>query len=107
MIQDKVKNVPFFFVNKEEVQGVRDGKWKLHTPHKYRVVITEGKDGMPGNQDNFGGAIDLSLFNVEKDPSESENVAKKYPEKVKYLQDLIVKFELDLKNNSRPAGVVE
>ncbi|TKG96303.1 arylsulfatase [Puteibacter caeruleilacunae] len=97
----------FFFVNKKEVQAVRAGKWKLHIPHTYRVVLSKGKDGMPGNQDNYGGEIELSLYNLDKDPAEQHNVADKYPKIVKKLQQYIIDFDNDLKENSRPVGVTE
>jgi len=96
----------FFFVKGDEVQAVRDGKWKLHLPHKYRIVLSEGKDGIPGKQDNYGGEIELSLFNVDKDPNETKNLASKYPKVVAQLKTLIADFDTDLKENSRPAGTV-
>lgn len=102
-----VKAQPFYFVKGDEVQGVRDGKWKLHVPHKYRVTLTPGADGLPGEQDNNGGNIELSLFNIEKDPEESINLSAKYPKIVFRLQELIKEFEIDLKNNSRPVGLVK
>ena len=103
----KVDNMPFFFIYSDEVQAVREGKWKLHIPHQYRIVKEEGKDGIPGVQLKNGGSIELSLFDLEKDPSESKNLAEKYPKKVKHLKSLIETFNLDLKKNSRPAGIVE
>ncbi|MCG8306893.1 MAG: sulfatase [Cytophagales bacterium] len=102
-----VESKPFFFVKTDEVQGVRKGKWKLHVPHKYRVVLSKGADGLPGEQDNFGGSIGLSLYNIDKDPAESKNVASKYPKVVAQLQKLIKEFESDLAENSRPAGIAE
>jgi arylsulfatase A-like enzyme len=55
-----------------------DGKWKLHLPHSYRVLVTPGNDGAAGNyrQDK----IELSLFDMERDPKESTNVIEKYPD---------------------------
>lgn len=103
----EIEEQPFFFVNGNEVQAVRVGKWKLHNPHKYRIVISKGKDGLPGNQDNSGGEIELALFNLDEDPNETNNLARKTPNVVKRLQQLIIDFEQDLKNNSRPVGVVQ
>lgn len=101
----KTPHKTFFFVNKKEVQAVRSGKWKLHVPHTYRICPTVGKDGMPGNQDNYGGRIELSLYDLDKDPSEANNLVKKHPKLVKKLIDYIKKFEIDLKENSRPVGM--
>lgn len=96
----------FFFVNKNEVEAVRSGKWKLHVPHLYRIVNNTGKDGLPGNQNNYGGTIGLSLYDVEADPSESVNLAGEYPGIVEKLTQMILNFRYDLIKNSRPAGCV-
>ncbi|MDF1789012.1 MAG: sulfatase [Verrucomicrobiales bacterium] len=55
-----------------------DGRWKLHLPHKYRHALEAGKDGMPGRIS--WPMIELSLFDLENDPSESRNLINKYPE---------------------------
>ncbi|MBN9659809.1 MAG: sulfatase [Acidobacteria bacterium] len=55
-----------------------DGHWKLHVPHSYRTLIEVGNDGKPGR---FRQAtIELSLFDMEKDPFETVNVIEQYPE---------------------------
>ncbi len=55
-----------------------DGHWKLHLPHAYRTLIAAGNDGKPGKfrQDSIG----LSLFDMERDPFETNNVAERYPD---------------------------
>jgi arylsulfatase A len=55
-----------------------DGKWKLHVPHSYRVLVTPGNDGAAGKyrQETIG----LSLFDMEKDPFETTNVIGNHPE---------------------------
>ena len=55
-----------------------DGRWKLHIPHSYRVVVTAGNDGAAGKYRQE--KIDLSLFDMEKDPLETTNVIDKYPD---------------------------
>jgi arylsulfatase len=97
----------FFFVNKKEVQAVRSGKWKLHVPHKYRVCPHPGKNGMPGDQDNFGGSIGLALYDLDKDPGEQHNVADKYPKVVKKLKKYIEDFKIDISTNIRPVGTID
>jgi arylsulfatase A-like enzyme len=54
-----------------------DGHWKLHLPHDYRTVAEAGKDGMPGKY--VERRIELSLFDMEKDPYETTNVLDRYP----------------------------
>jgi arylsulfatase A len=55
-----------------------DGRWKLHIPHSYRVVVTAGNDGAAGKYHQE--KIDLSLFDMDKDPLETTNVIDKYPD---------------------------
>lgn len=49
-----------------------DGKWKLHLPHDYRTLITPGNDGSSGNYKTM--EMELSLYDMEKDPYETTNV---------------------------------
>lgn len=55
-----------------------DGRWKLHLPHKYRVVEHYGSDGKSGKytQEDLG----LSLYDLDADPVESRNVLDAHPE---------------------------
>lgn len=94
----------FFFVNKKEVQAVRRGKWKLHKAHYYRIPGEVGKDGLPGTQDNMGGYTDIALYDIKKDPQESNNLAANHPQLVKELMKEIVRFQKDLDLNSRAPG---
>jgi arylsulfatase A-like enzyme len=61
-----------------------DGEWKLHVPHQYRVLDTPGKDGLPGKYRSEH--IGLSLFNLNKDPYEKNDVLNEYPEAADKLQ---------------------
>ena len=54
-----------------------DGHWKLHLPHKYITLDYAGKDGKPGKYTTK--QIELSLFDMEKDPHETTNAIGKYP----------------------------
>ena len=55
-----------------------DGRWKLHLPHNYRTLVTPGRDGKPGPYATK--KIELSLFDLDADPTEQKNVIKDYPE---------------------------
>ncbi|NOY58724.1 MAG: arylsulfatase, partial [Calditrichaeota bacterium] len=88
---------------RDELQAVRSGKWKLHLPHKYKTLIRAGKDGLPGEYD-YERKIDLSLFDLEKDISESKNVADRFPKVVERLEKAARAFDAELKQNIRPAG---
>ena len=55
-----------------------DGRWKLHLPHAYRTLETDGADGIPGK---YGQAkIDTALFDMLNDPMESTDVISEHPE---------------------------
>ena len=62
-----------------------DGRWKLHLPHQYRTVVETGRDGMAGKyrQDR----IELSLFDMEADPSEKTHVIDKFPDMATRLKN--------------------
>ncbi len=55
-----------------------DGRWKLHLPHAYRFVTEPGVDGAGGVYERR--EIELSLFDLENDPGEINNLVDEYPE---------------------------
>ena len=61
-----------------------DGKWKLHLPHSYRTLVRAGNDGAPGEYRQT--EIGLSLFDMEGDPYEKNNVLDQNPEIARKLQ---------------------
>ena len=62
-----------------------DGRWKLHLPHAYQALEEPGRDGNPGRYRQ--ARIDLSLFDMTKDPKETTNVIGQYPEVAAKLQE--------------------
>ncbi len=66
-----------------------DGKWKLHLPHPYRTLVEPGNDGMPGKYRQ--AKCPLSLFDMENDPMEKENVIEKFPEVAEKMKTLAEK----------------
>ncbi len=68
-----------------ELQAIRDRRWKLHFPHRYRTL-----GGRPGGK---GGKpvpyevreIELSLFDLKNDVGETTNVIDRYPDVAKRL----------------------
>lgn len=93
----------------EELQALRQGRWKLHLPHAYRTVVEAGRDGHPGRQGQ--ARIGLSLFDLDADPGEATDVAAEHPGVVTRLAALAdqVKARLGTKGSPgaevRPAGV--
>ncbi|MBN2426211.1 MAG: sulfatase [Calditrichaceae bacterium] len=95
--------VYFYYGN--ELQGIRSGKWKLYLPHTYQTPVIIGKDGERGKMEEV--KLPLSLYDLEQDISEKNNVAEQYPEIVERLTQMAKAFDTDLKQNLRPVGRVE
>src|SRR5687768_9344550 len=106
-----------FFYSCTALHAVRSGPWKLHLPHPYITVAAEpGRGGKPSNwgklapnsitQSGVEGIasrhgyrveqLELSLFNIETDPSETRNVAAANPEIVKRLSAAADKMRVEL-----------
>ncbi|MFY0652360.1 MAG: sulfatase [Cyclobacteriaceae bacterium] len=66
----------YAFSNGRNFEGIvtGDGNWKLHLPHSYRVLDSAAHDGMAGKYRQE--RIDTALFNMKKDPFETENRLK-------------------------------
>jgi arylsulfatase A-like enzyme len=62
-----------------------DGTWKLHLNHRYRTLKVPGADGLPGKYVQV--EIDTSLFNMDTDPYETENLITEYPEIARTLTE--------------------
>ena len=69
-----------------QLRAVRDGRWKLHFPHKYRTLSGRpgGTGGRPVQYDHAN--MGLELFDLKNDIGETTNVADKHPEIVVRLQ---------------------
>jgi arylsulfatase A len=76
------------------LEAIRSGRWKLHFPHDYVKPLPTGNGGQPGTITR--PKIDLALFNLESDPSESRDVARRHPEVVERLQRLAERARADL-----------
>ncbi len=76
-----------FFYWGRHLQAVRSGKWKLHFPHQYRSLDgPAGSDGMPSQY--IQRSIELALFDLEADRSETTDVAAQNPDVVRRLEAL-------------------
>jgi arylsulfatase A-like enzyme len=84
----------FYLYWDDGLEAIRSGPWKLHFPHDYVKPVPAGNGGQPGKIAR--PKIDLSLFNLESDPSESRDVAGRYPEVVARLQRLADRAREDL-----------
>ena len=79
----------FFYYRVNELFGVRYGKWKLYFPHTYRTMDGQepGKDGLPGTY-KMVDLKQVELYNLEKDESETVNVAAENPEIIAEIEVL-------------------
>jgi arylsulfatase A len=84
----------YYFYWGDALHAVTSGKWKLHFPHPYLHIIEGGSEGKPGKGETR--KIELSLFDLDADLSESKNVADQNPDIVKKLQMLGDKIREEL-----------
>ena len=71
--------------SKEGIFAIRKGDWKL-------IVSPNSGVNAAGKPDNSAKKLPENiLFNLKTDIGEKENVAEKYPEKVKELKELLIK----------------
>jgi arylsulfatase A-like enzyme len=98
-----------FFYSGTALQAVRSESWKLHFPHPY--ITPAGEPGRGGKPSNFGKLapasiklsgvegiatrhgyrieqLELSLFDLNADPGEQNNVAAEHADVVKRLTSL-------------------
>lgn len=79
-----------YYYNRNSLQAVRKGPWKLVLPHSYSTYEGElpGRDGLYGNRHTE--STDLALYNLRRDPGERYDVKEQHPE---IIEDLIVLVE--------------
>lgn len=78
----------YYYYQKNSLEAVTDGKWKLVFPHKFRTYEKNqpGQDGLPGATSE--GIVELMLFDLRRDPGERYDVKEMYPEVVTGLQKI-------------------
>lgn len=79
-----------------QLQAVRDRRWKLHFPHRYRTLSGRpgGKNGRPVRYSQ--ARVGLALFDLKSDVSETKNVANEHPEIVARLKKVAEAARKDL-----------
>jgi len=92
----------YFYYWGNELQAVRNGKWKLHFPHKYRHLVKAGKDGRPGPYETR--STGLALFDLSKDVGQKVNLAEEHPDVVRRLRALGERSRREIAQNKRPPG---
>jgi arylsulfatase len=93
-----------YYFGKNNLEAVRDERFKLVFPHPYASNESPGKDGFPGvtGREN----IELSLYDLWRDPGERYNVLHLYPEVVVRLSVIAEQAREDLGDDltSRPGA---
>ncbi|MCP4194449.1 MAG: sulfatase [Planctomycetaceae bacterium] len=71
-----------------QLQAVRDRRWKLHFPHRFRTMAGRpgGKEGIPAPYSQT--EIGLTLFDLKTDIAEKLDVSEQHPEIVQRLQGM-------------------
>jgi arylsulfatase A-like enzyme len=108
MLSDDAKSPhkAYYFYNGNQLQAVRQGKWKLHFPHGYRTMAGKpgGTGGIPTNYSQ--AKIELSLFDLRQDIGESKDLKAEFPDIVTRLSELGKKFDEKLKKTKRQPGKI-
>ena len=70
-----------YYYNKNDLEAVTDGMFKLVFPHKYVTygVYVPGNDGQPGRLTNRE-VLKSELYDLRRDPGERYDVISQYPE---------------------------
>lgn len=87
---------PFFFYKGDQLQAVRYGKWKYKIPD---LPDEKQKNQKDFSWDDFNKTP--LLFNLEKDPGETSNLLKQFPEIAERMRSKTDSFELSVKNNEQ------
>ena len=95
----KTESRPYFaYYNKNELQAVIYGQWKLVFPHRYRTISADAimkNDGMPVPYEmvNLEKAV---LFDLAKDPSETTELSTYFPEILSKLNQFAEEARQDM-----------
>jgi arylsulfatase A-like enzyme len=88
----------FVYYNRNELQAVVMGEWKLYFPHKYRTIAPDQNfrdDGIPIKY-TMVDLAEMELYHIPTDPSEKNNVIGENPQVVDKLIKLAEKAREDM-----------
>jgi len=89
-----------YYYNRNDLEAVTDGMYKLVLPHKYRdyTANVPGNDGQPGK---LSGAevTEPELYDLRRDPGERYNVISQYPEEAQKLMEIAEQWREELGDN--------
>lgn len=102
-IMPELDERPFFYHSDNNVLAVRQGKWKYIDEHEaWWILDTPGQDGVNGKYRKEN--ISASLFDMDNDFAESNNLLSQYPEQAKRMKTLLNEFKKQIIVEKRPAG---
>ncbi len=86
----------YYYYQKNSLEAVRKGGWKLVLPHKHRSYsgMMPGNNGFPGQTKEAESG--LALYDMRRDPGERYDVKELYPEIVEELTKLAEQAREDL-----------
>ncbi len=94
MLKDNLATSPqeayFVYYNRNELQAIVMGDWKLYLPHRYRSIAPDQDfrdDGIPIKYTMID-LEEMQLFHIPTDPSEKNNVINENP----HVVDLFLKL---------------
>lgn len=78
-----------YYYNKNDLEAVTDGRFKLVFPHQYRdyTLNVPGNDGAPGKL-GASKVTEPELYDLRRDPGEQYNVISLYPEEAEKLMKI-------------------
>lgn len=87
----------FFYYGNNELQGVRYQQWKLYFPHQYQSLQGQsgGTNGQPVGYQQ-ARLPEIALYDVQRDPGETTNLAQQHPDVVARIQSLADTMRVDL-----------
>ena len=89
-----------YYYNKNDLEAVTDGMFKLVFPHKYVTygAYEPGNDGQPGKLTNLE-IMKPELYDLRRDPGERYNVISQYPEEARKLMTIADQKRKELGDN--------
>ena len=96
--KDSPQEAYYVYYNRNELQAVIMGKWKLYFPHAFRSLppgVELRDDGIPVKY-QMNQLEALALYNIEEDLAETNNLVDDQPEIVLKMQELAEKARADM-----------
>lgn len=89
-----------YYYNKNDLEAVTDGEFKLILPHKYLSYSTHvpGSDGQSGNMEPIE-IRKCELYDLRRDPGERYEVFTLYPDRAAKLLKVAEEMRKDLGDN--------